>query len=157
MKRINQIFLTGCGYTVLILTLFYAFAVISKFVSQSIAPGQFALILCFGFIISSAEFLYEQLKLKKIYKCFIHFLVLLVAFCLIFLISGNISSKKPFAVFIAIFLYTFLYFSIWTIVHFVRKAINKADDRLDSRTANAKIKKKQNKKGTYKSLYNNED
>ena len=71
MRRIHKIFLTGCGYAVLILSLFYAFAAISKFVSQSIAPGQFILIVSFGFIISLAEFMYEELKVKKIYKCLI--------------------------------------------------------------------------------------
>ena len=80
MRRINKIFLTGCGYAILILSLFYIFAAVSQFVSQSIAPGQFVLILSFGFIISLAEFMYEELKVKRIYKCLIHYGVLLVAF-----------------------------------------------------------------------------
>ena len=150
MRRINRLFLTGCGYTVLILTMFYAFAAISKFTSQSIAPKQFALILVFGFVISAAEFMYEELKIKKAYKCIIHYCVLLVAFCFIFIVSGNISSQRPATVFIAIVLYTFLYFVIWTIVHFVRKAINSADKKLDEKT---KDNDNSSRKGAYKSLY----
>ena len=150
MRRINKLFLTGCGYTVLILTMFYTFAAVSKFISQSIAPKQFTLILFFGFAISAAEFMYEQLKLKKVYKCLVHYCVLLLAFCFIFIVAGNISSQRPAAVFVAIILYTVLYFTIWSIVHFVRKAINKADDALDKKTKN---NANEPKKGTYKSLY----
>ena len=149
MKRINKMFLTGCGYTVLILTLFYAFAAISKFISPAIAPKQFALILTFGMLIALAEFMYEQLKLKNVYRCLIHYGVLLVAFCFIFIMSGNISGKGSSAVFVAVILYTVLYFLIWTIVHFVRKAISKMDDKLDAKTQ----KTQEIKKKTYKSLY----
>ena len=158
MRRINKIFLTGCGYTVLILSLFYAFAAINQFVSQAIAPGQFALILSFGFIISLAEFMYEELKLRRLYKCVIHYLILLVAFCLIFIVSGNISSQRPAAVFVAIFIYTLLYFLVWTLVHYFRKAINYADDKLDTRaTANKPNSKDKKDKVTYKPLYGDGD
>lgn len=158
MRRINKIFLTGCGYSVLILSLFYAFAAISGFVSQAIAPGQFALILSFGLIISLAEFMYEELKLRKIYKCLIHYAVLLVAFCLIFIVSGNISSQRPSAIFVSIIIYTLLYFIVWVIVHYVRKAIDHADDKLDAKSATKSQKtKNKSEKGTYKSLYSDGD
>lgn len=149
MRRIHKLFLVGCGYTVLILGLFYAFAAISNFVMPAIAPGQFVLIFASGLVISLAEFMYEQLKVKKALKCIIHYLVLMVAFCLIFIISGKISAQKPAAVFIAIILFTLLYFVIWTIVHFSRKAINRMDDKLDKKN---KAKETKAKKG-YKSLY----
>lgn len=149
MRRIHKLFLVGCGYTVLILSLFYAFAAISEFTSTAIAPGQFALILVSGLVIALAELMYEELKVKKAIKCIIHYAVLMIAFCLIFIISGKISAQKPAAVFIAIMLYTLLYFTIWTIVHFSRKAIDRADDKLDARS---KVKNEKTKKG-YKSLY----
>lgn len=149
MRRIHKLFLTGCGYTVLILSLFYAYAAISNFVMPAIAPGQFALIFASGIIISLAEFMYEQLKVKKTLKCVIHYAVLMVAFCLIFIISGKISAQKPAAVFIAIILFTLLYGIIWTVVHFSRKAIDRMDDNFE-----AKKKNKENKaKKGYKSLY----
>lgn len=151
MRRINKLFLTGCGYAILILTLFYAFAAVSQFVSQAIAPGQFALILLFGFVISLAEFMYEELKVKKVFKCLIHYAVLLVAFYLIFVISGNISVQRPAAVFGAVVIFTALYFTVYAIVHLVRRAINGADDSLDKRS---EIKNsKTSKKNSYKSLY----
>ena len=149
MRRIHKLFLVGCGYAILILTLFYAYAAISDFISPAIAPGQFALILASGLIISLAEFMYEELKLKKMLKCIIHYCVLLVSFCLIFIISGKISTKRPAAVFIAIMLYTLLYFLIFAIVHFSRKAINKMDDKLESKKASKDKKAKK----SYTSLY----
>ena len=155
MRRIHKLFLVGCGYAILILTMFYVFAAVSQFVSQSIAPGQFALILFFGFLISLAEFMYEQLKIKKALKCLIHYGVLLVAFCLIFVISGRISAQRPAAIFASIVIYTVLYFVIYAIVHFVRRAIDKADGMLDKKTEDGKNKKE--KKSTYKSLYSDGD
>ena len=150
MRRIHKLFLVGCGYAVLILSLFYTFAAISNFGSQAIAPGQFALIVVSGLVIALAEFIYEQLKIKKSLKCVIHYIVLMIAFCLIFIISGKISAQKPAAVFISIILYTLLYFIIWTIVHFARRAIDRMDDKLEAKT---KAKNEKVKKG-YKSLYN---
>ena len=45
MRRFHKLFLTGGGYTVLILALFYSFAAISNFVSPAITLGQFGLII----------------------------------------------------------------------------------------------------------------
>ena len=151
MRRIHKMFLSGCGYAILILILFYAFAAMSGFNSQSIAFGQFALILTFGFIISLAEFMYEELKVKKLLKCLIHYGVLLMAFYVIFILSGNIAANRAGAVFVAVIIYTALYFILYVIVHFTRRAINRADDHLDRKTAQKSAAA--NKKSTYKSLY----
>jgi hypothetical protein len=133
--------------------MFYIFASVSQFVSKAIAPDQFALILAFGFVISLAEFMYEELKLKKVLKCIIHYCVLLVAFCLIFIVSGNISNQRPSAVFGAIVVYTILYFTVFAVIHFARLMISKADDKLDEKQLSKKNKHTKNEKGAYKSLY----
>lgn len=151
MKNIEKLLLTGCGYSVLILTIFYIFAALTGFSAPAIAPGRFALILFFGMIISFAELMYNCLKIKKSLRGIIHYGVLLVAFCVIFIISGNIISGKAAAVFVAVVVYTLLYFTMWLIIHFVRKAINAADNKIDK-----KIKPKQKKGKEYKSLYNND-
>lgn len=152
MRRIHKLFLVGCGYTVLILSLFHLYAAVSNFVSPAIAPGQFALILASGMVISLAEFMYEHLKIKKVLKCIIHYCVLLVAFCLIFIISGKISAQRSAAVFVAIMLYTFLYFFIYVIVHFARKGIDLMDNKLEAKSGAKEDKSKKN----YKSLYTEE-
>ena len=154
MRRINKLFLTGCAYTVIILALFFIFAAISKVATAEISPRQFTLVLAFGMIISCAEFMYEALKIKKIYKCLIHYFVLMIAFYVVFIKFGKLSSQGPARVFVAIFLYTAFYFIVWTIVHFLKKGINKADDALDKKTANIPATKS---KGAYKSLYSDSD
>lgn len=153
MRRIHKIFLSGCGYAILILTLFYAFAAMFKFIPPEVAPKQFLLILLFGLVISLAEFMYEQFKIKTLFKCLIHYGVLFIAFCVIFVILGKISTQKSSVIFIALIIYTFLYFLIWTIVHFTRKLIDHFDNQLTKKT---KAAKKPVKKG-YKSLYSDGD
>ena len=148
MRKIEKLLLTGCSYSILILILFYAFAAISKLTAPAIAVPQFALILSFGFIIALAELMYNVLKLKKALKCLIHYAVLLVAFCLIFIISGNIASGKAAAIFVAIIVFTFLYFAIYFTVRLIRMTVSKADDYIDS-----KVPKKETKKQAYKPLY----
>lgn len=150
MRRINMLFLRGCGYAILILTLFYIFAALSSFVSLAIGPLQFALITGFGFIISLAELIYEELKLKRICKALIHYGVLLIAFCVIFIISGNISSQRPSAIFAAIIIFTVLYFALYVLIHFTKKAINAADNKLDTSTKRKNVTKKEE---PYKSIY----
>ena len=150
MRRLNKLFLSGCGYTVLMLILFYLFAAVSNFTSTAIAPGQFILILTFGMIISTAELIYDCTRLKKVHKLLIHYFVLLVTFCVIFIASGNIAAQRPSAVFVAIILFTILYFAFTVLVHYARKAIKKADDKLDMKSSNKKISKKESYKPLYK-------
>ena len=156
MRKIEKLFLTGCGYSVLILSLFYIFAAITEFVNPAIKPGQFVLILLFGMIISLAELLYDILKVKKVFKCLIHYAVLFVAFFMIFVISGNIISTKAAGVFIAVVVYTFFYFFIWLITNLVRRTIGIADNKLESKFRKITNEKKP-QKNEYKSLYKTED
>ena len=150
MKRLNNTILKGCAYSVLILSLFYMFAALFETTSSEIAPGRFALICTFGMIISAAELMYEELKINKVFKCILHYFVLMIAFTSIFIVSGSIVARGTSRVFVAIVLYTVFYFIVWTIVHFLRKLIDKADKKLDAKSAkNAK----RNSQGTYKSLY----
>lgn len=152
MRRIHKIFLTGCGYAILLLSMCYAFLAIDNPIARGIESKQFILILSIGLVIAFAEFMYEMLNIKKIYKGLLHYFLILTAFWLVCVASDDIGFNSVSAVFIAIFVYTALYFIIWTIVHFVRKAINKADDILDKKTNPAKSTATA-KKGTYKPLY----
>ena len=105
MKRLEKTLLAGCGYTVLILTLFYAFAAISEFTSAAITIQRYLLITAFGFIIAFAELMYASLNLKNWLRGLIHYGVLLTAFIAIFIISGNIKSGRASAVFAAIIIF----------------------------------------------------
>ena len=150
MRKIEKFLLTGSGYAILILTLFYAFAAIGKFTSPAITFPQYLLILAFGYIIALAELMYNVLNLKKWLRGLVHYGVLLLAFCIIFIISGNIKAGRAPAIFAAIILFTMLYFALWGIIHLIRKTVKVADDRIDAKQP--KIKKEK-----YKSLYSDED
>ncbi len=155
MRRLEKLFLCGCGYTVLILALFYLFAAISKFASPAILPKNFFLILAFGMIISCADMLYDILNVKKILKAIIHYFVLLIMFCVVFLVSGNIAGDKAASIFIAIFVFTVLYFVLLLIVTLIKKTVSTADDIVEKKAAKNENAAKKSKKAKepYKPLY----
>ncbi len=151
MKKIENLLLKACGYTILILVLFYLFAVISDFIEAAIAFPTFALIFGFGVLISLAGIIFEINSLKLIWKTLMHYAVLLIAFCVIFVISGKISSAGPSAIFSAIIIFTFLYAIVFAIAYVAQRAIAKADARV-ARNVSGNGKEKKEKR-EYKPLY----
>lgn len=152
MKKIEKTLLAGAAYTVGIIALFYLFAAITEFVSPAITTGQFFLILLFGMMISFTGFLCNLIKVNPIFRCLIHYAVLLVAFCFIFVISGNITSGRASAVFVAIVLFTIFYFFGCFVVMLIRKSVNSLDAKLDS----GKSAEKKETKRPYKPIYKDE-
>ena len=151
MKKIENLLLKAAGYTVLIICLFYLFAATGDFTEAAITFPTFAVILIFGLLISFTELVFLIDRLKTVLKFLIHYSVLLIAFTVIFIITGNLSSGGAGVVFSALIIFTFLYALIFTLVYFIRKFIRYADRKVDTRLA----KKKQPiaKKSEYKSLY----
>lgn len=150
MKKLEELLLRACGYTVLILTLFYLFAVVGDFVEAAIAFSTFALIFAFGIIISVAGLVFEIPTMRLIWKSLIHYGVLLISFTVIFIVAGKLSAGGIPTVFSAFIIFTFLYAVVFTIVYFARKALLAADVRLER----TKEKRKQKPaKKEYKALY----
>ena len=151
MRRIEKTLLTGCGYTILILTLFYAFASISKLTSPAITFTRYLAILFFGFLISFTELAYNALAMKKWLRSLIRYGVLLLAFCVVFVITGNIKSGKAPAIFAAVIIFTLFYFSILGLTSLIKKTVKLSDDKID------RLPKKAAKpKQEYKPLYRSE-
>lgn len=148
MKRFENILLKGCGFAILILTLFYIFALINDFNTATIEFSTFALILAFGMIISLTTMLLGLKKLSLPLRILIHYASLMLAFCLVFMASGNISADSPAKIFSAIIIFTFLYALLFGVVYFIKKAVNTVDSKVNKRT-----KKNTEKKSEYKSLY----
>lgn len=148
MRKIEKIFMKASLYTVLMLAFFYIFALITKFTAAYIDFGIFAVILLFGIIISITDLIFDSPKIKRGIQVLTHYFVLLIAFCVIFIIIGKISLKSPSAVFAAIVLFTLLYGIMFGVVYAIKRLINKGDDYIDSKSS-----KKTAKKSTYKSLY----
>ena len=153
MRKFEKLILTGCGYTVLILTIFYTIIALTRgFKTPAISSSLFALILTSGFAITGAELMYNTLKLNKALRCIVHYLVLLVVFLLIFIVYGKMITGNSSNIFVAIVVYTLLYFPMWFITHLIKKTISFADDKIEKKTK-ASSKGVKNQKSEYKPLY----
>ncbi len=149
MKKIEGILLRACGFAVAILILLYLFAVATSFIGPAIGFPMFLIILAFGLIISVANLIFSVKSIKLPFRVAIHFAVLLVAFCIIFVYSGNLTAGGDAAVFTAISIFIFLYALIFTLTYFIKRAISAADSRLEAtkRAAAEKGSEKEKKPG----------
>ena len=149
MKKIESILLRGCGFTILILTLFYAFASFGKLTNQAIGFDIFALIFIFGQIISlTTEILLLPRPIFAI-RLLIHYASLMVAFCAIFIATGNIKADTPANIFSAVIVFTFLYAFFSGVVLLIKKLIGSLDNRIGKNKTNTD----KNNKKPYKSIY----
>ena len=155
MKKIENLLLRAAGYTVLILLLFYLFGLASDFTDAYISFPTFAIILSFGVIISFAGLIFNIKKLHMALRVLLHYIVLLIAFSIIFISNGNISSGGSGAIFVAVTVYTALYAVIFTISYLVTKTVRKADENIE-RKIKAELKKEA-KADRYKPLYKTEE
>ena len=151
MKRFEKLLLSGTGYTVLILILFYIFAAFAEFENTSIGIGRFFVILGFGMIIGLADLIYGLLTLKTPYKLLIHYALLLTAFFVVFLLGEFITLNGAPSVFIAITIFTVMYFVLFGIVYLIRRTVSIADGKLEKKIAGkgARADKNQSKKPEY--------
>ncbi len=152
MKKIEGILLRACGFTVLILLLFYLFAVATSFVDPAISFPTFVLILTFGFVISFSALVFEIKVLKLPFRIIIHYAALLIAFCAVFVYSGNLSAGGDAAIFTAVAIFTALYSVIFSVSYFLVRAIRAADNRLETK-ASAKKDSNKEKSPTYEPRY----
>ena len=145
MKRIQSILLAGCAYTVAIVAIFFGFAAISKFTEVRIGVGQFFLILLFGQIISVAGYILKNAKWHFFIRYALHYLTLFLAFCIVFIINGNIKSSGAGAIFSAAIIFTFFYALGLLIVFFFGKTFKAVENKLPAKSND----KKQKTKSTY--------
>ncbi len=148
MKKIENLLLKAAGYTVIILGIFYLFAFTGDFTEAAITFPTFLTILLFGIVIALAGLILQLDSMKRWLRILIHYAVLLVAFTVIFIITGNLASGGTGTVFSALVIFTFLYGIIYAAVYFIGKAIRLADRKVDCKL-NGK-KKADNAKPVYK-------
>ena len=152
MKNIEKVLLIGSGYTVLILTGFYIFALLAKLPSLSISIDKFFLILLFGMIISVTEELTSRIRLRGFYRHIIRYAVLLAAFALIVLPSVTLNVKDATFLFVALIIFTALYAAASAIVFAVRTGVRSLDKKIDAESGK-KSARAADKKKEYKPLY----
>lgn len=136
MKRLENMFLNGCGYAVLMLTTFYSFALIADLPDKSIWAPRFFTVLLFSFIIALSETVFKFDRLKTSIKLLIHYFTLMIAFLLTFLIGNFFESKGAEAVLAAVLVYTALYVVFFGIVYLFRHLISKFDNRSSKKKQN---------------------
>ncbi len=144
MKKLENILLKACGYTILILVLFYLFAAFNNFGESEIGFSTFALIFAFGILISLTTLILGFKKPSLPFRILIHYGSLLLAFFAVFVAGGKISADSPSKIFSAVIIFTVLYALIFGIVYLVRRLVKSADNKID---------KKQKPKSEYKSIY----
>ena len=149
MKKIENLLLRACGYTIIIMAIFYAVAMIGKFTSASLTFGRFALLFTFGLIISAAGLLLTVNRIKLPLRILIHYAILLAAFCFVFILSGNLGTSSSVA-FTAVVVFTFLYATVFAIAYSVKRAVSALDKAVDK---NVKITAKTAKTKEYTPLY----
>lgn len=152
MKKIENLLLKACGYTLLTTLLFYIAALLGEFTKPAIDFPTFALIFVFGIIISAASMILYVKTMHTALKILIHYVILFIAFFVIFLLAGKLTLGGPSVVFAAIVIFTFLYALIFAAVYFIRRAVIGADKALDAR-----VSKKNSAKKPYTPLYKTKD
>ena len=110
MKRLQGLLLHACGYTVAIMTVLYTVAAIADVGDSYLSFSRFALVFLFGEIIALASMILKNENIKKPVGIIIHYSVLLIAFLVLFVLIGKISSSSG-RTFTAIIIFTF-FFSI---------------------------------------------
>ena len=151
MKKLEGILLKGCGFSILILLMFYLFAVSTNYRTTAIDFPTFSIILGFGFLISLATLILGIKSISAFVRILIHYATLLVSFFVIFALSGNIDLSSSAKVFAAISLFTAVYAIISLMAYALKRIVNLMDKSINRK--NKAYSKAEEKKSTYKSLY----
>ena len=144
MKKLESIFLAGCAYGVAILALFFGFAAISNLTAPRIGAGQFFLILLFGQIIAIAGHILKNASWHIFIRYVLHYLTLFLAFCVIFVVNGNIKEKGGAAIFSAAVIFTFFYALIFVLIFVIKKSFSAVEKKLPKNEPKKQKKQKSN-------------
>ena len=123
MKQLEKFFSHTCIYTVLISMTWYG--ILSTAKATGISLLSYFLIFSFSLILSSMEYVFTLKRVNKFLQYVIHYIVLCVAFNVIFIALRKSDSDyefKPSMIFAAIFLFSVIYAVISIIVLLVKKS-----------------------------------
>ncbi len=112
------------AYTVTISVLFFLFARIMKIDELSINFLRYFTIFAFSLVLSGSEFIFTINKLNKALKHVIHYVILCIAFFVIFLTVQNSSDEYQFRVstiFAAVIIFSVFYLILTLLYLFVFK------------------------------------
>ena len=128
MKKIESFFLSACAYTVAIIAIFLLFTSATKF-SAELTAGRFFIILLFGHIITAAGYILRNKAWHALIRYPLHYLILFLAFSVIFIVNGNIKSEGGSAIFSAAIIFTFFYALAFLIAFAVKKSTSSIEKK----------------------------
>ena len=146
MKFYEKLLYHAAAYSVAVTLLFFAFASMMRVSDLSLSFGRFALIVAFGLVMSTAEFVFSVKRIARWGQYIIHYLVLALAFFAIFLSVRKSDGAFEFTaatVFAAIVIFTVFYFIGVGIVFAFRKALAASGDKSKAETSKQKSKQPQ--------------
>ena len=108
METFKKFIFGAALYTTALATLFYLFALISGMTDSVMGISKYFTILLFGAIISASALIFDT-KLHVFLKYAINYVVLLLAFCTVFLSSATGAENQIARACAAIFIFTLLY------------------------------------------------
>ncbi|MBQ2876643.1 MAG: DUF3021 family protein [Clostridia bacterium] len=123
MKKIKDLLLLACAYTVLISTLFFLFVSVDTAVAFKMTFSSFSIIFGMSCLIAAAKLIFEIESFPYYVRLIIHFITLLALMLVLLWFTGYLIKKKATDYFIIIAAYTFIYAVISLISFGIRKLI----------------------------------
>ena len=147
MKKIRELLLNACAYTVLILTLFFVFLSLDGSSHYTMDLVSFFSVFIMSCAISASSLIFLIKGLKQVYRIIIHAFALLVSILVMLGFTGYLASKSPADYFVIILTYAFIYAAISVCSYFIKKGSRKLDSRVKAITSSKdKNAKKSNPK-----------
>ena len=151
MKKLKNILLLACTYTVILITVFFLFIAVDSGIKSAITFGSFLAIFLIGCLISLSNLILGINGLSYPIKIILHFSSLLASLFTLLFTTGFLTGKTPSSYIVLIFAYALIYAVVWIICYFIRKGKTSFSKR--TKKVDAKSKEKKAEKSEYKPLY----
>ena len=119
MKQTEKFLYHTAAYTMVISLLFFLFGKVLSINELSMSFSRYFTLIAFSLVLSGAEFVFTIDKLNKLLQHIIHYVVMCIAFAVVFLTVRNSDGKYTFnaaSVFAAIVLFSVFYVLITFLV-----------------------------------------
>ena len=153
MKFYEKLLYHAAAYSVAVSILFFSFASIMSVQDLSLSFGRFMVIVAFGLVLSTAEFIFTVKKIPRWLQYIIHYLILAIAFFAIFLSIRRSDGAFEFTAataFAAVIIFTVFYFIGVGILYAFKKALCADGVKSHNKEARENANKKQNYTSKFK-------
>ncbi len=152
MKKIKNILVNACVYTVVLLAVFFLFIAIDSGANSAITLSSFASIFCIGCIVSLSNLLFAIKKLRYPLRVTVHFFALLASLFALLMATGFLAGKTASSYIVLVFAYAIVYAIVFATCHIIRRGTMAMSKRHPEKK-NEQAENNKNKKTEYKPLY----